>query len=56
MDALLDTLEGPEPEPEEDPTPIAEVSEVTPHSLFTLASRLWLWNLRVLFVRHWTNV
>nr|XP_031363189.1 calpastatin isoform X1 [Lonchura striata domestica] len=27
MDALLDTLGGPEPEPEEDPTPIAEVSE-----------------------------
>uniref|UniRef100_A0A8D2NQT3 Calpastatin n=1 Tax=Zosterops lateralis melanops TaxID=1220523 RepID=A0A8D2NQT3_ZOSLA len=29
MDALLDTLGGPEPEPEEDPTPIVEVSEVT---------------------------
>ncbi|KAF2975127.1 hypothetical protein EK904_005954 [Melospiza melodia maxima] len=27
MDALLDTLGGPEPEPEEDPTPIVEVSE-----------------------------
>lgn len=45
MDALLDTLGGPEPEPEEDPTPIVEVSEVTHHhSFFTLASRLWLWN------------
>lgn len=28
MDALLDTLGGPEPEPEEDPTPVVEVSEV----------------------------
>ncbi|NWZ66792.1 ICAL protein, partial [Acrocephalus arundinaceus] len=27
MDALLDTLGGPEPEPEEDPTPVVEVSE-----------------------------
>ncbi|XP_053858737.1 calpastatin isoform X3 [Vidua macroura] len=27
MDALLDTLRGSEPEPEEDPTPIVEVSE-----------------------------
>ncbi|XP_015470619.2 calpastatin isoform X6 [Parus major] len=27
MDALLDTLGGPEPEPEEDPTPFVEVSE-----------------------------
>ncbi|NWR12966.1 ICAL protein, partial [Paradoxornis webbianus] len=27
MDALLDTLGGPEPEPEEYPTPVAEVSE-----------------------------
>lgn len=44
MDALLDTLGGPEPEPEEDPTPIVEVSEVTHHSFFTLASRLGLWN------------
>lgn len=34
MDALLDTLGGPEPEPEEDPTPVVEVSEVTPHSFF----------------------
>lgn len=42
MDALLDTLGGPEPEPEEDPTPVAEVSEVTPHSFIILASRLWL--------------
>ncbi|NWH38306.1 ICAL protein, partial [Chloropsis hardwickii] len=44
VDALLDTLGGPEPEPEEDLTPVVEVSEVTPHSLFTLASRFWLWN------------
>ncbi|NXP62028.1 ICAL protein, partial [Chloropsis cyanopogon] len=44
VDALLDTLGGPEPEPEEDPTPVVEVSEVTPHSIFTLASRFWLWN------------
>ncbi|NXM68000.1 ICAL protein, partial [Serilophus lunatus] len=28
VDALLDTLEGPEPELEEDPTPVVEVSEV----------------------------
>ncbi|NWU32572.1 ICAL protein, partial [Dyaphorophyia castanea] len=27
MDALLDTLGGPEPEPKEDPTPVVEVSE-----------------------------
>ncbi|NXI85908.1 ICAL protein, partial [Rhipidura dahli] len=27
MDALLDTLGGPEPEPEEDPTPVVEVPE-----------------------------
>lgn len=44
MDALLDTLGGPEPEPEEDPTPIVEVSEVTHHFFFILASKLWLWN------------
>lgn len=44
MDALLDTLGGPEPEPEEDPTPIVEVSEVTGPFFFILASKLWLWN------------